>query len=258
MTPLSPLALILALLSAVCAGLVGAFAVMRKMSLAGDAISHIALPGLGIAYLLGFHPLAGAAVTLLLGAVLIWRLEASAGLDPETAVGVVFSASLAVGALMTPREDLVEALFGAFKRPSWPEFAGGVLVSVVVLAVVERFRDRFALALFSPDLAASVGVKTRKVELVFLLTFAATVLLSLRFLGALLAGALVIIPAAIARTLTSRFRLFVTLSATMSVLCVVLGTAAAQALRLEEGPTIVTLAALLFGLATALRPRRAR
>src|SRR5215469_11238224 len=92
---------ILALFAALAAGLVGGFALMRRMSLAGDAVSHIALPGLGLAFLLGINPLLGAAATLLLGALLIWRLERFTGLDTETVVGVVFTASLALGALLT-------------------------------------------------------------------------------------------------------------------------------------------------------------
>src|SRR5260370_35959724 len=100
----------------------GGFALMRRMSLAGDAVSHIALPGLGIALLLGIHPLVRAAITLLLGAVLIWRLERQTGLDTQTVVGVVFPASFALGWLLTPSERLLAALFGGFRGLSTLEF----------------------------------------------------------------------------------------------------------------------------------------
>jgi hypothetical protein len=94
---------LLALLAAATAGLVGSFALMKRITLAGDAISHIALPGLGLALLLKVQPVLGGAVTLLAGALLIWRLQQRTSLATETAIGVIFTASLAVGALVTQR-----------------------------------------------------------------------------------------------------------------------------------------------------------
>src|SRR5882672_12603427 len=85
----------LALFTALAAGLVGSFALMKRMSLAGDVISHIALPGLGLALLFHFNPLVGAAATLFLGTLLIWRLQQGGTLTTEVAIGVIFTAALA-------------------------------------------------------------------------------------------------------------------------------------------------------------------
>ena len=99
--------LVLSLGMAVAAGLVGCFAVMRRMTLASDAISHVALPGIGIALLLGIQPLLGGIVMLLLGTLLIWAVETKTRIPTESVIGVVFSAALAVGALFTQGESLV-------------------------------------------------------------------------------------------------------------------------------------------------------
>src|SRR5450756_2169271 len=104
--------IILALATALAAGIVGSFALMKRMSLAGDVVSHIALPGLGLALLFHINPLVGAAAALMLGTVLIWRLEKEATLTTDVAIGVIFTAALAIGTLVTPSEDLIEALFG--------------------------------------------------------------------------------------------------------------------------------------------------
>jgi ABC-type Mn2+/Zn2+ transport system permease subunit len=77
--------IVLVLLTALAAGLVGSFALMKRMSLAGDVISHIALPGLGLALLLHFNPLFGAAATLFLGTLLIWRLQQGGTLTTDVA-----------------------------------------------------------------------------------------------------------------------------------------------------------------------------
>ena len=93
---MSPETIALSVAMAVAAGLVGCFAVMRRMALSADALSHVALPGIGVAMALHIHPLAGAVAMLFFGALLVWALENRARLATETIIGVVFSAALAV------------------------------------------------------------------------------------------------------------------------------------------------------------------
>ena len=125
---------VLAILGAAVAGLVGGFALMRHMTLAGDVISHVALPGLGLALLFEFNPLLGGAATLFLGTILIWQLQKKSGLATETTIGVIFAASVAIGTLVTPEEDLIDALFGGFLKLNFMEFAIG-LVAVILIAI---------------------------------------------------------------------------------------------------------------------------
>ncbi len=194
-------AIILVALTALAAGLVGSFALMKRMSLAGDVVSHIALPGLGLALLFKINPLVGAAVALLFGTILIWRLQESATLTTDVAIGVIFTAALAIGTVVTPSEDLIEALFGGFESLTLASFLLGVLSVGVIVTFIFAFRHKLILSLFSPELAAATGVNVSRLNLYFLLVFSLTVLLGLRFLGALLVGALIIIPAAIGRQL---------------------------------------------------------
>jgi len=246
MTLQSSYAVILAFGAALTGGLVGGFALMRRMSLAGDAISHIALPGLAAALLLNINPMLGALVTLLLGALLIWRLEVRTRLDAEVVVGVVFSASLALGGLITPREDLIEALFGGFQQPSDLEFGSAAVLTVAILFALYRWKDGFVINLFSSELAASIGLKRSRLDLLFSLIFAMTVLLALRFLGTLLAGALIVIPAAVARQWTSRLRPFFILSAIVSISSLSVGGAIAAQRGLSLGPAVVIVGAVAF------------
>lgn len=89
----------LASLTALAAGLIGSFALMKRMSLAGDVVSHIALPGLGLALVFHINPLIGAAATLLLGTLLIWHLQKLGTVTTDVAIGVIFAAALAMGML---------------------------------------------------------------------------------------------------------------------------------------------------------------
>jgi ABC-type Mn2+/Zn2+ transport system permease subunit len=102
--------IILALLFAVAAGLVGSFALMKRMILGADVISHVALPGLGLAFLWHFNPLLGGGAALFLGTLLIWQLQKKESFSTEVAIGVVFAGSVAIGAALTPKEDLVDVL----------------------------------------------------------------------------------------------------------------------------------------------------
>jgi ABC-type Mn2+/Zn2+ transport system permease subunit len=248
--------IVLALLTALAAGLVGSFALMKRMSLAGDVISHIALPGLGLALLLHFNPLLGAATTLFLGTLLIWSLERGKTLTTDVAIGVIFTAALAIGTLVTPSEDLIEALFGGFQVLSFISFSLGILAVISIVTFIFCFRHKLILSLFSSELAAATGINVSRLNLYYLLIFSLTVLLGLRFLGALLVGALIIIPAATGRQLTHTLTKFLITSSAVSVMSVAIGFAinsyysqvkiGSVTLNLSLGPAIISVATLLF------------
>lgn len=249
------LLLILALFFALAAGLVGCFALMKRMVLASDVISHLALPGLGVAFLLKINPLIGGAATLFLGTLLVWQLQKKTGLATDATIGVVFAAALAIGAAVTPREDLIEALFGELQRISLPGFIVGLAATLFVVLSVFLLKDRLSLSVFSPDLAESTGVNVARVNLFFLLLFSLTVLVGLRFMGTLLGSALIILPAATARHMTEKLSYFLLVSSAVSLVSVIAGFLLnAFVFRLSTvGPTIIIFAALLFALSLLKR-----
>jgi zinc transport system permease protein len=256
-------AVILASLVALAAGLIGGFALMKRMSLAGDVVSHIALPGLGLALVFHINPLIGAAATLLLGTFLIWHLEKSRTVTTDVAIGVIFTAALAVGTVVTPSEDLIEALFGGFQSLTTISFMLGILAVASIIAFIWMFRHRLILGLFSPELAAATGINISQINLYYLLMFSLTVLLGLRFLGALLVGALIIVPAATGRQLTHTLAAFLTASSVASVFSVLIGftisryyqtvTIGSVTFNLALGPAIISVATLLFLLSLLRR-----
>ncbi|MFI5105135.1 MAG: metal ABC transporter permease, partial [Terriglobales bacterium] len=197
-----------AFLVAIAAGLVGGFALLKRMSLASDVVSHLALPGIGIALVFKLNPLLGAASTLLIGTLLVWGIEKKTGIATEAAIGVVFAASLAAGALITPKEELEEALFGQLQPLNLAGFLIASAAALAIVAVVLARKERLTLALFSPDLAAASGVNVSRISLEFLLLFSLTILVCLKFLGALLAGALLMIPAATGRRVATGINSF--------------------------------------------------
>lgn len=240
---------ILAIASAAAAGVIGGFALMKRTVIAGDVMSHIAIPGLGLALLWNIHPLLGGGATLLLGSMLIWRLEKRTGLSTEAAIGVIFAASVALGALLiNSSEELIDALFGGFGAISHGEFIFGLASSVIVIAATWVLRHQFIIGLFSQELAVATKIDVDRLNLWFLLLFALTIFSGLRFLGALLAGALIIVPASAARQLTHSLNPFLFTSVALSVLSVVLGFFISRTYGLDFGPTVVVVASAFFAL----------
>lgn len=250
-------ALVLAVAMAVAAGLVGCFTVMRRLSLAADPLSHVALPGIGVALALHIHPLLGAVVMLLFGAVLVWALEEEAHEATETVIGVVFSAALAVGSLMTSGENLIEALFGVAGALSWSEMLLGLTAACAVVLFIVTRRNSLVVMLVSPDLARTAGVDVRRLNLLYLMVFAVTIALGLRYLGVLLMGALIIIPAATAKRLARNLNEMLLIAVVLAVVATVAGTSIAAWLHQETGPYIVIAAAsgFIVSLLTAGRIR---
>ena len=251
------LLLLLALCFSLAAGLVGCLALMKRMLLAGDVISHLALPGLGLAFAFKLNPLLGGGATLLLGTFLVWQLQKKTGLATDAAIGVIFAAALAIGAAVTPKEDLAESLFGELGRVSPAGFLLGLAAVLFVILSIFLLRDQLSLSIFSRDLAAATGVPITRLDLYFLLLFSLTVLVGLRFMGALLASALIIMPSATARQLTNRLSRFFLLAVAASLISVAAGFLLnAWVFKFATaGPTIAILSAVLFSLSLLRRAR---
>ncbi len=244
---------------AVAAGLIGCFAVMRRMALAGDALSHVALPGIGLALALHVHPVFGAAAMLFFGALLVWEIEDRSHVATETIIGVIFSVALAIGSMITSGENLIEALFGSADVLSWPEVLFGLIGAGAVIVFVLIQKNALVVALVSRDIARTTGVDLRRLNLIYLQMFALTVALGLRYLGVLLMGSLIIIPAATAKHLSRNLNQMLTLAAVFAMAATAAGSSLALWLHRETGPLIVAtstigfLITVLFTTSTHLR-----
>lgn len=250
--------LLLSVAMAVAAGLVGSFAVMRRMSLAADPLSHVALPGIGIALALHIHPIFGAVIALAFGALLVWVVEERGGATTESVIGVVFSAALAIGSIMTTGEDLIEALFGGAGALTWSEKIFGLLVAIAIVLFIIVFRNSLVIMMVSPDIARTAGINVRRFDLLYLECFALTIALGLRYLGVLLMGALIIIPAATSKRLSHDLKSMLWFSVMLSVISTTLGSGIAVHIHREAGPIIVLVATALFLLSLIPRPAERR
>jgi ABC-type Mn2+/Zn2+ transport system permease subunit len=252
---LEVVAFALSIVTAGVAGLVGCFAVMRRMTLAADALSHVALPGIGVALALGIHPLFGATAMLMFGALIIWGLEQRTRIATEAIIGVVFTTALAVGSLMSSGEELIDALFGGSSVQTIGELVFGAAVAIAIGSFIVVQRSRLILWLVSPEVARTAGINVVRLELMFLLMFALTIALGLHYLGVLLMGSLIIIPAVTAKRLARNLVEMMGYAVGLAVVATVVGTYAAHRGHRPTGPIIITTAAALF-VASLVKRRR--
>lgn len=233
---------------AIAAGLVGCFAVMRRMTLAADAFSHVALPGIGLALVLRLNPLIGALVALLAGALMIWAIEGRTKLSTEAITGVVFSVALAIGALTATGEELIDALFGTPGSMTLAETIFGLVAALAVTGFILMERDRLLVSLVSHEVAIASGIGVTSLHLTFLTAFAVTVALGMRYLGVLLMGSLIIIPAVVAKRVARSIDQMFAVAIGAALASTLVGSWLAGLTHRPSGPIIVAIAGGLFFL----------
>lgn len=245
--------LIAASLIAASGSMLGSLALLRRMALVGDALSHIALPGVALGILFNFNVFFGALAFLIFGTVVIWAVEHKTKLPVDTLVGVMFALALAVGALLTPKEDILDALFGDIIGIGRLDFWAASIISVAIIFLLLKFYKKFTLSLISPDLSLAAGFRPHALEFTFLMIFALAVAVGIKFTGALLMGSLIIIPAATSRNIARSMNQYLWLSAVLGVLGAVFGVFISKLYGFSPGPAFVLFAGALFFISIFFR-----
>ena len=245
---LFPYILISGALVAVASGLVGSFLILRRMALMSDALSHVALPGIALGVLFHFSPIWGGLAFLFFGILLIWLIEHKTKLATESVTGVLFVTALAIGAILIPEQDLLEAFFGSVQGITLAQSIIQGIVALGVIFFVLKYLKRLTLFSIAPDLSAAADKSSLFTEFILLALIAVTIAIGISFVGVLLISALAIIPAATARNLADTFIGFVLLSAVLAVFSLVSGLFIGNGYNVSPGIATVLVSATLFGL----------
>ena len=245
MSPLT-IQLITGTLIGLGAGYLGAYMVLRRMSLVGDALSHVALPGIAIALLLQINPYIGAFSALFVAIIGIWGLERKTSLPSETLVGIFFTLSLAIGLLITPEPELLEALFGDISKVGSFDLFLSLILVAAIFAAMARISKKLVLGILSPDLSRATGISMDRINLIFLIMVAIIVTLGLKVAGTLLMGSLVIIPAAAAKNISLDLRHYTFSASIFGALSALWGILFAHWFQLPPGPIVVLVSGCIF------------
>jgi zinc transport system permease protein len=250
------LQLTVAILIGIGAGYLGSFMVLRRMSLVGDALSHVALPGIALALIWDFNPFLGAFAALFLATIGIWVLERKTELPSETLVGIFFTLSLAAGLLLTPEPELLETLFGDISKINGSDLFITIASVGIIIAIISAINRDLIISTLSKDLARSMKVPVDKINFIFLIMVSLIVALGLKVAGTLLMGSLVIIPAAAAKNISTSISRYIFFAMLFGALSSIGGIFAANFLSIPAGPAIVLTGGLIFLITLAFTPNR--
>lgn len=240
--------------TALAAGLLGCFVVWRRMAYFGDATAHAAILGVALSLVFSISVFAGVAGVALLMALAIFVLNGR-GYAVDTVLGVLAHGALAAGLVAVSlipgaRVNLDAYLFGDVLTVSKGDLGviwGGALVVALVLW---KHWTALLTSTLNPDLAYAAGINPRREQLVLTLLLAAVVAVSIKVVGALLITALLVIPAATARGLAQTPERMAAFAAGIGVLAALGGIQLALMLDTPVGPSIVCVAAAMFGIST--------
>jgi ABC-type Mn2+/Zn2+ transport system permease subunit len=239
------------------AGYLGSIMVLEKMALVGDALSHVALPGLALGVLFGFNPLVGGFAFLFVSAVLIWHLGRVTKLSFETLVGATFTLALAIGILLfgDNLDALETALFGDITVVGLTEAVAAVLISAAVISLTKLIYKRIVLGLISEELATSKGISVARTNLLYLLLVSLTVAIGIQITGTLLVGFLVVTPAAAAKAISANMSRYLTLSSIFGAVSAVSGILLSSYFGILPGPLVVISGIVIFVIVIVIRWR---
>ncbi|MGY5352028.1 metal ABC transporter permease [Wenyingzhuangia sp. IMCC45533] len=259
-----------AVLGAVC-GMLGSFAVLRKQSLLGDAISHASLPGIAIVFLvLGVKNnnglLLGALLSGLVSAVFIKGIISKTHLKSDTALGVVLSTFFGFGMLLLTyiqklpnanQSGLEKYLFGQAATLLASDVWLMSLIAGISLFIVLLFWKEFKMVLFDPDYTKTLGFNVKIVDTLITSFIVIAIVMGLQTVGVVLMSAMLLAPAAAARQWTNSLAKMVFLAGLFGAVSGVLGTAiSASANNLSTGPVIVLIATLFVVVSFVFSPMR--
>ena len=237
-------ALLSGVVVAATCSVVGLFLVLRRQSLFGDALSHVAFGGIAVGLFTNIYPLWTALVVSILASLGITKLRQSTKIPPDAAVAVMLSSGLAVGIVLIGLAggfslDLESFLFGSILLIGMQDQIMILLLSAAVLLIVFKLHRQLMYVAFSEDQARVSGINVTRLNYLFIGLASLTVIASLRLVGVLLISSLIVIPNITAMMFGKGFKKTALLSIIIAVSSVVIGIVISYVANLAPGGTIV-------------------
>lgn len=235
-------------------GLMGVYVVLRHMSYIGHGLSHAVFGGAVVAYVASVDFYLGAGTWAFASALIINAVARSHRVGADAAIGIVTTASFAVGvALISMTSSFTTnfeaALFGNILGVTELDLAVVGVVTMAIAALIVLFYKQLLFVTFDPEVAPIFGVRARFVDSLFALMLAATIVASINVVGVTLIAATLIIPATTARLLTDSFARMLVLSSLLGAISGAIGMYLSYWLDISSGATIVLLEAGIFVVA---------
>ncbi len=243
--------LIVATLVGGLCGLIGVYIVLRRMSYIGHGLAHAIFGGAVTSYVLSINLFIGASVWGFVSAMLINMAARKRKINADAAIGIVTTASFALGVALISRfktftRSFDAALFGNILGITNNDLIAIVTVSIIAIIVVFIGYKYLLFTTFESEVAGFYGVPTPWVDAVFSLLLAAVIVVSLQVLGVTMIAAAVVIPPVVAQLLTNSFNKMLILSVVIGALCGLAGLYVSFYIDVSSGASVVLISAVLF------------
>lgn len=244
-------ALITGLAVAVTCSVIGLFLVLRRQSLFGDAISHVAFGGIAIGLFINLYPIWTAFIVSIFGALGITKLRESTKIPPDSAIAVLLTSGLAVGVVLIGLAggftlDLYSFLFGSILLVSPQDTLTILVLSAAVLSIISVIYRKLLYLTFDEQQAKVSGIQVTNLNYLFIVLASITVITSIRLVGVLLISSLVVIPNITAIMFGKGFKKTLLISFLIAVYSVLGGIIISYYLNLAPGGTIVLMSIATF------------
>ncbi len=241
----------LGLLVSVAAALLGVTLVLKRFSMIGDGLSHVAFGAMSIALVLGFAPLTFAIPAVIIAAFLLLRISRKSSMGGDSAIALVSSTALALGIAAVSlsggvNTNVNDYMFGSIVAISKSDLYLCVPILTAVIVIFILLYNRIFAVTFDEGFAKVSGVKTEAYNMIIALLTAVTVVIGMRIMGTLLISGLVIFPALSSMRIFKSYKAVIISSVIISCFCFVSGTILSIILETPVGASIVLANAIVF------------
>lgn len=244
-------ALITGIVVSILTGIISVFVVLRRVSFIGSGISHAAFGGVAIGFFAGINPMITAMIYSILIAFGIERISSKGKVAEDTAIGVFFSSSMALGIVLiglskSYNVDLFGYLFGSILAISENEMWLTIAITIVILAALAVIMKELLLTTFNEELAIVSGIPTRLIKSIFLVSMAVAIVMSIKVAGIILVSALLVIPGAVAQLVSRSFYPMMLISCFIALFSTIAGLYLSYQFDVSSGGTIVLILTAFF------------
>ena len=240
------------------APLIGAFIVVRRLSLIADALSHVTLGGISfgmfiltvIPALSLINPMWFGILFAVIGALLIEKLRTSFSNYQEIAIPIIMSAGIALSAIFISladgfNQEIVGLLFGSISAVNLSDLTTIIVITIIVVLFITLFYKELFILSFDEEYSKVIGIP-KWIQFLFIIIVAMVISASMRVVGILLVSALITLPIAISMRLTKGFKQLIALSVVLGESAVILGLVLAFYMNISPGGVIVVLLVIML------------
>jgi manganese/iron transport system permease protein/iron/zinc/copper transport system permease protein len=255
--------LVVATLAGALCGLLGVFVVLRGMSYIGHGLSHAVFGGAAASAVMQLNYFVGAGIWGVASGVIIGRIARRKLIGADAAIGVVTTASFALGLALLNRygqakKSIEAVLFGSVLGVETADIIAVSAVSVFTAVIIFALYRHFLFATFDPEVAQTSGVKVAWIEALLMAMLSLTILVTMRVIGTLLISALLVIPASVARMTTNSFARMLWISPIIGAVSASLGMYLSYHFDTSASATIILVGTTMFIVVYAFTGLRGR